>query len=96
MTAILIFSSVDVVLLHKHMIGCASILHRGTDDASHTCSESMRQTFCVTFGFMVGELVVGQAEPSLLEVLQTEAVSPLSSFDHESGRSEENKTLVKV
>lgn len=50
--------------------------------------ESEGQTRRVTFGFMVRELVVSEAEPSLLEVLQTEAVSPLSAFDHESGEME--------
>lgn len=31
---------------------------------------------------MVGELVVGEAKPSLLEVLHSEAFSPLSSLYH--------------
>ncbi len=66
-----------------------------SDSMGHTCSESMGHTCSVTFGFVVGELVVGQAEPSLLEVLQTEAVSSLSSFDHESGRSEQNRSKLK-
>lgn len=64
---------------------CAD-LHMKYDRYAH--SESEGQTRRVTFGFMVRELVVSEAEPSLLEVLQTEAVSPLSAFDHESGEME--------
>lgn len=33
---------------------------------------------------MVGKLVVGEAKPSLLEVLHSKPVSPLSSLDHKS------------
>lgn len=37
----------------------------------------------LTFGFVVGKLMVGQAKPSLLEILHSEAVSPLCSLYHE-------------
>lgn len=83
--------------LHANVSLFLRCLDDGITD-EHTCNESLGQTFCVTFGFMVGELMVREAEPSLLEVLQTEAVSPLSSFDHEPGRSEgqSRKTLQKL
>lgn len=44
--------------------------------------------FSITFAFVISELMVGETEPSLLEVLHAKTIPPLSSFDHESGRSE--------
>lgn len=49
----------------------------------------------LTFGFVVGELVVGEAKPSLLEVLHSKAVSPLCSLDHESGRKTDERGQLK-
>lgn len=43
-----------------------------------------RETFDLTFRFVVGKLVVGEAKPSLLEVLHSKPVSPLRSLDHKS------------
>lgn len=36
----------------------------------------------LTFGFVVGKLMVGQAKPSLLEILHSKAVSALCSLYH--------------
>lgn len=36
----------------------------------------------LTFGFVVGKLVVGQAKPSLLKILHSKAVSALCSLYH--------------
>lgn len=52
---------------------------RGNDPTERCSCEPADLTFC----FVVGELVVGEAEPSLLEVLHSKPVSPLSSFYHE-------------
>lgn len=40
------------------------------------------QTF-VTFAFLIGELVICQAKPSLLEVFHTKSFPSLCSLDHE-------------
>ena len=42
------------------------------------------EPFDLTFGFVVGKLVVGEAKPSLLEVLHSKPVSPLCSLYHKS------------
>lgn len=57
-----------------------------------------RGTSDLTFGFVVGKLVVGEAKPSLLEVLHPEPVSPLRSLYHESERKmgEKNITYCKT
>lgn len=47
-------------------------------------AERSSETSDLTFGFVVGKLVVGEAKPSLLEVLHSKAVSPLCSLYHES------------
>lgn len=61
---------------------------RGNDPAERCPCEPADLTFC----FVVGELVVGEAEPSLLEVLHSKPVSPLSSFYHKpEGKKQKTK-----
>ena len=47
----------------------------------------------VTFGLVVGELMVGQTEPALLEVLHPKAVPPLRPLDHHPGGTITTATL---
>lgn len=47
------------------------------------CKEILR-TFDRTFCFVVGKLVIGEAKPSLLEVLHSKPVSPLCPLYHKS------------
>ena len=47
----------------------------------------------VTFGFVVGELMVGQTEPALLEVLDPKAVPPLRPLDHHPAETITKGTL---
>lgn len=49
-----------------------------------TQAHTMKTQKIVTFRFVVGKLVVGEAKPSLLEVLHSKPVSPLCSLYHES------------
>lgn len=42
----------------------------------------------VTFAFLIGELMVCQAKPSLLEVFHTKSFSSLCSLDHEPGKQD--------
>lgn len=53
---------------------------RGNDPTERFSREPAVLTFCL----VVGELVVGEAEPPLLEVLHSKPVSSLSSFYHKS------------
>lgn len=46
----------------------------------------------LTFGFVVGKLMVGEAKPSLLEVLHSKPVSPLCSLYHKS----EEKRVTEI
>jgi len=61
--------------------------------AAHATTEQTMQlqgdperplTFDLTFGLVVGKLVIGEAKPSLLEVLHSKTVSPLSPLYHKS------------
>lgn len=74
-------SSRELYLCASTSISCWTIYKHSGGKGN---TESSSGTSDLTFGFVVSKLVVGEAKPSLLEVLHSEAVSPLCSLYHES------------
>lgn len=47
------------------------------------CESSKKPIFLVTFAFLVGKLMVGQAEPSFLKILHSKTFPSLCPLNHE-------------